>query len=232
MKAILGRKAGMTQVFTTDGIMVPVTVIEVLPNVVLQKKTLENDGYEALQVGYEEKRANITNKPMKGIYDKANTTPKKFVKEIQGDELNSYNVGEEVKVGIFKAGDVVDVIGTSKGKGFSGSIKRFGYSIGPKAHGSGYHRGIGSVATVGRTNNRIHPGTKMPGHDGNNRVTILNLEVVSVDESKNAILVKGAIPGPKKGLVTIRTAIKAQRKMPAAKTLVSYASEAEQTVSE
>ena len=209
MKSILGRKAGMTQVFTTDGVMVPVTVIEVLPNVVLQKKTVENDGYEALQVGYEEKRANITNKPSKGIFDKANTTPKKFVKEISGDEMNSYNVGDEVKVGIFQAGDVVDVIGTSKGKGFSGAIKRFGYSIGPKAHGSGYHRGMGSVATVGRTNNRIHPGTKMPGHDGNQQVTILNLEVVSVDESKNAILVKGAIPGNKGGLVTIRNSVKA-----------------------
>ena len=127
VKSILGRKAGMTQVFTTDGVMVPVTVIEVLPNVVLQKKTVENDGYEALQVGYEEKRENITNKPMKGIYDKASTTPKKFVKEIKGDELNSYNPGDEIKCGIFKAGDVVDVIGTSKGKGFSGSIKKFGY---------------------------------------------------------------------------------------------------------
>ena len=230
MKSILGRKAGMTQVFTTDGVMVPVTVIEVLPNVVLQKKTVENDGYEALQVGYEEKRANITNKPSKGIFDKANTTPKKFVKEIGGDEMNAYNVGDEVKVGIFKAGDVVDVIGTSKGKGFSGSIKRFGYSIGPKAHGSGYHRGIGSIATVGRTNNRIHPGTKMPGHHGNQRVTVQNLEVVSVDETRNAILVKGCIPGPKKSLVTVRTAVKAQRKAPTAKTLVNYT--AESTVSE
>ena len=230
MKSILGRKAGMTQVFTTDGVMVPVTVIEVLPNVVLQKKTVETDGYEALQVGYEEKRVNITNKPSKGIFDKANTTPKKFVKEISGDEMNTYNVGDEVKVGIFKAGDVVDVIGTSKGKGFSGSIKRFGYSIGPKAHGSGYHRGIGSIATVGRTNNRIHPGTKMPGHHGNQRVTVQNLEVVSVDETRNAILVKGCIPGPKKSLVTVRTAVKAQRKAPTAKTLVNYT--AESTVSE
>ena len=231
MKSILGRKAGMTQVFTTDGVMVPVTVIEVLPNVVLQKKTVENDGYEALQIGYEEKRANITNKSIKGICDKANTTTKKYLREISGDELNSYNVGDEVKVGIFKAGEVVDVIGTSKGKGFSGSIKKFGYSIGPKGHGSGYHRGVGSMATVGRTNNRIHPGKKMPGHFGNQQVTVLNLEVVSVDETKNAILVKGAIPGPKKGLVTIRSAVKVQRKMPSVKTLVNYTS-SEQTVSE
>ena len=220
----------MTQVFTTDGVMVPVTVIEVLPNVVLQKKTAEHDGYDALQVGYEEKRANTTNKPSKGVFDKANTTPKQYVKEIKGDELNTYNTGDSITCGIFKAGDVVDVIGTSKGKGFSGSIKKFGYSIGPKGHGSGYHRGVGSMATVGRTNNRIHPGKKMPGHFGNQQVTILNLEVVSVDESKNAILVKGAIPGPKKGLVTIRTAVKVQDKMPTAKTLVNYSSE--QTVSE
>ena len=129
-KAIIGKKVGMTQIFDEAGKVIPVTVIEVLPNVVLQKKTVENGGYEALQVGYEEQRANITNKPSKGIFDKANTTPKKFVKEISGDEMNTYNVGDEVKVGIFKAGDVVDVIGTSKGKGFSGSIKRFGYSIG------------------------------------------------------------------------------------------------------
>ena len=227
MKAILGRKAGMTQVFTTEGVMVPVTVIEVLPNVVLQKKTVENDGYEALQVGYEEKRANITNKPLKGIYDKANTTPKKFVKEIKGDELSSYEVGQSVTADLFKAGEIVDVIGTSKGKGFSGAIKRFGYSIGPKGHGSGYHRGSGSFATVGRTNNRIHPGKKMAGHDGNEQSTILNLEVVSVDATKNAILVKGCIPGPNKGLVTIRSAVKAQKNSPKAKTLVNYSASAE-----
>lgn len=227
MKSILGRKVGMTQVFTTEGVMIPVTVVEVLPNVVLQKKTKEKDGYDALQVGYEEKRENITTKPLKKIFEKANTTTKQFIKEIKGDELNGYEVGQNVTVDIFKAGEIVDVIGTSKGKGFSGSVKRHGNSIGPKGHGSGYHRGVGSMATVGRTNNRIHPGKKMPGHDGNEQTTILNLEVVSVDANKNAILVKGCIPGPNKGLVTIRSAVKEQKKSPEAKTLVDYSGNAE-----
>lgn len=227
MKSILGRKVGMTQVFTTEGAMIPVTVVEVLPNVVLQKKTIEKDGYEALQVGYEEKRENITSKPLKGVFAKANTTAKQFVKEIKGDELAGYEVGQAVTADLFKAGEVVDVIGTSKGKGFSGSVKRHGNKIGPKGHGSGYHRGVGSMATVGRTNNRIHPGKKMPGHDGNEQSTILNLEVVSVDATKNAILVKGCIPGPNKGLVTIRSAVKAQKKSPKAKTLVNYSASTE-----
>ena len=225
MKSILGRKVGMTQVFTTEGAMIPVTVVEVLPNVVLQKKTIEKDGYEALKVGYEEKRDNITTKPLKGIFAKANTTAKQFIKEIKGDELTGYEVGQTVTADLFKAGEVVDVIGTSKG--FSGSVKRHGNKIGPKGHGSGYHRGVGSMATVGRTNNRIHPGKKMPGHDGNEQSTILNLEVVSVDAEKNAILVKGCIPGPNKGLVTIRSAVKAQKKSPKAKTLVNYSKTAE-----
>ena len=227
MKSILGRKVGMTQVFTTEGVMIPVTVVEVLPNIVLQKKTIEKDGYEALQVGYEEKRENITSKPLKGIFNKANTTSKQFVKEIKGDELNKYEVGQAITADIFEAGEAIDVIGTSKGKGFTGSIKRFGYSIGPKGHGSGYHRGVGSMATVGRTNNRVHPGKKMPGHEGNEQSTILNLEVVSVDLTKNAILVKGSIPGPNRGLVTIRSAVKAQKKSPKAKTLVNYSESAE-----
>lgn len=229
MKSILGRKVGMTQVFTTEGTMIPVTVVEVLPNVVLQKKTIEKDGYEALQIGYEERRENITSKPLKGVFGKANTTSKKFIKEIKGDELNGYNVGDAVNVDIFKAGDVVDVVGTSKGKGFSGNIKKFGYAIGPKGHGSGYHRGVGSMATVGLTNNRVHPGKKMPGHFGGDQSTVLNLEVVSVDASKNAILIKGCIPGPNKGLVTIRSAVKAQKKAPKVKTLVNYSSEATAT---
>lgn len=225
MKSILGRKIGMTQVFTTEGTMIPVTVVEVLPNIVLQKKTVEKDGYDALQVGYEEKRENITSKPLKGIFDKANTTAKQFIREIKGDELTGYEVGQEVTADLFKAGDAIDVIGTSKGKGFTGTVKRYGNSIGPKGHGSGYHRGIGSMATVGRTNNRVHPGKHMAGHRGNEQATILNLEVVSVDTSKNAILVKGCIPGPNKGLVTIRSAVKVQKKSPKVKTLVNYSSE-------
>ncbi len=212
---------GMTQVFATDGTMYPVTVIEVLPNVVTQKKTIEKDGYEAIQVGYEEKKENRANKAEKGIFTKANTTPKYELRELKGDEMAKYNVGDSITVDIFQAGDVIDVTGTSKGKGFSGAIKRYGYTIGPKGHGSGYHRGSGSYATIGRTNNRIHPGKKSAGHHGNKTATILNLVVVAVDASKNALLVKGAIPGPTKSIVTVRSAVKAQKSAKVIKTLVN-----------
>ena len=212
---------GMTQVFATDGTMYPVTVIEVLPNVVTQKKTIEKDGYEAIQVGYEEKKENRANKAEKGIFAKANTTPKYELRELKGDEMAKYNVGDSITVDIFQAGDVIDVTGTSKGKGFSGAIKRYGYTIGPKGHGSGYHRGSGSYATIGRTNNRIHPGKKSGGHHGNKTATILNLVVVAVDASKNALLVKGAIPGPTKSIVTVRSAVKAQKSAKVIKTLVN-----------
>lgn len=212
---------GMTQVFATDGTMYPVTVIEVLPNVVTQKKTIEKDGYEAIQVGYEEKKENRANKAEKGIFAKANTTPKYELRELKGDEMVKYNVGDSITVDIFQAGDVIDVTGTSKGKGFSGAIKRYGYTIGPKGHGSGYHRGSGSYATIGRTNNRIHPGKKSAGHHGNKTATILNLVVVAVDASKNALLVKGAIPGPTKSIVTVRSAVKAQKSAKVIKTLVN-----------
>ena len=212
---------GMTQVFATDGTMYPVTVIEVLPNVVTQKKTIEKDGYEAIQVGYEEKKENRANKAEKGIFAKANTTPKYELRELKGDEMAKYNVGDSITVDIFQAGDVIDVTGTSKGKGFSGAIKRYGYTIGPKGHGSGYHRGSGSYATIGRTNNRIHPGKKSAGHHGNKTATILNLVVVAVDASKNALLVKGAIPGPTKSIVTVRSAVKTQKGAKVIKTLVN-----------
>ena len=212
---------GMTQVFATDGTMYPVTVIEVLPNVVTQKKTIEKDGYEAIQVGYEEKKENRANKAEKGIFAKANTTPKYELRELKGDEMTKYNVGDSITVDIFQAGDVIDATGTSKGKGFSGAIKRYGYTIGPKGHGSGYHRGSGSYATIGRTNNRIHPGKKSAGHHGNKTATILNLVVVAVDASKNALLVKGAIPGPTKSIVTVRSAVKAQKSAKVIKTLVN-----------
>lgn len=221
MKQIVGRKMGMTQVFATDGTMYPVTVIEVLPNVVTQKKTIEKDGYEAIQVGYEEKKENRANKAEKGIFAKANTTPKYELRELKGDEMAKYNVGDSITVDIFQAGDVIDVTGTSKGKGFSGAIKRYGYTIGPKGHGSGYHRGSGSYATIGRTNNRIHPGKKSAGHHGNKTATILNLVVVAVDASKNALLVKGAIPGPTKSIVTVRSAVKTQKSAKVIKTLVN-----------
>ena len=225
MKAIIGRKVGMTQVFTTEGLGIPVTVVEVQPNVVLQKKTVEKDGYDALQVGIEDMRETLANKAEKGIFAKANTAPKQFVREIKGDELASYNVGDAVTVDVFQAGDLVDVTGTTKGKGFSGTVKRYGHAIGPKGHGSGYHRGAGSMATIGLTNNRIHPGKKMPGHHGNSTNTVLNLEVVAVDAEKNAILIKGAIPGPNKGVVTIRSAVKVSRSKPTVKNLVDYSAE-------
>lgn len=221
MKQIVGRKMGMTQVFATDGTMYPVTVIEVLPNVVTQKKTVEKDGYEAIQVGYEDKKENRCNKAEKGIFAKANVTPKYEFRELNGDEMAKYNVGDVITADIFAAGDVVDVTGTSKGRGFAGAIKRYGYKIGPKGHGSGYHRGSGSFATIGRTNNRVHPGKKAAGHHGNKSATILNLVVVAVDASKNALLVKGAIPGPTKSIVTVRSAIKAQKGAKVIKTLVN-----------
>lgn len=222
MKAIIGRKVGMTQVFAQDGTLLPVTVIEVLPNIVLQKKTVEKDGYDALQIGFQERRQSLVTKPQAGHFKKANVTAKQYVKEIQGDELVKYNVGDAVTVDIFQAGEIVDATGTTKGKGFAGVIKRWGFHLGPAAHGSGYHRGIGTLATSGRTNNRIHPGRKMPGHMGNAQKTILNLTVVAVDVEKNALLVKGAVPGSKRALVSIRSAVKTQKNTPEAKTLVNY----------
>lgn len=226
MKAIIGRKVGMTQVFAEDGSIYPVTVVEVLPNVVTQKKTVEKDGYVAIQVGYQDKKPQRVNKPLKGIYEKAGVTPKYGLYELQGEQLDAYNVGEEIKVDIFKKGDVVDVTGRSKGKGFSGSIKRHNYSLGPASHGSRYHRGIGSQASVGLIA-RVVPGTKMPGHHGDEQTTVLNLLVVDVLPEKNAILIKGAIPGPKKGIVKIRSAVKVQLKKRVAKELIKYENEAE-----
>ena len=222
MKSIIGRKAGMTQVFATDGTAIPVTVVEVLPNVVVQKKTIEKDGYNAIQIGYEEVEERKVSKPEAGHFAKAGVKPMKFVKETRADEMQNYNVGDIIDINLFNVGDIVDVTGTSKGKGFAGVIAAYGYHIGPRAHGSGYHRGIGSLATNGRTNNRIHPGRKMPGHHGNEGKTILNLTVVAVMPEKNALLVKGAIPGAKTGLVTVRSAVKTQRTARTAKTLVDY----------
>ncbi len=210
MKQIIGRKMGMTEVFAKDGTMYAVTVVEVLPNVVTQVKTKDKDGYEALQVGFEEKKANKVNGPERGHFAKANAKATKVLGEIKGDELVNFKVGDEIKADIFKTGDVVDVIGTSKGRGYAGTIKRWGHKIGPKGHGSGYHRGQGSFANNGRNNARVIPGKKMSGHHGNLSATILNLKVVEVNAEKNYILIKGAVPGPKKSLVTIRSAIKAQ----------------------
>ena len=224
MKSIVGRKMGMTQVFAQDGTMYPVTVIEVLPNVVTLIKTTETDGYNAIQVGYEDKKESRCTKPELGQFKKANCTPKYVLKELANDET-TYNVGDEIKCDIFKANDVVDVIGTSKGRGFLGAIQRYGYTIGPKGHGSGYHRGAGSYATNGRTNNRVHPGKKMAGHHGNARVTVQNLVIVAVDPANNAILVKGAVPGPKKSIVVLQSAVKANLVKPNIKELVDYSAQ-------
>ena len=210
MKQIIGRKMGMTEVFAKDGTMYAVTVIEVLPNVVTQVKTLEKDGYVALQVGFEEKKESKANKAEKGHFAKANVPVMKVLGEIKGDELANYKVGDKITADIFKAGDVVDVIGTSKGRGYAGVIKRWGHAIGPKGHGSGYHRGQGSFANNGRNNARVIPGKKMSGHHGNLSATILNQLVVEANAEKNYILVRGSVPGAKKSLVVVRSAIKVQ----------------------
>ena len=228
MKQIIGRKIGMTQVYAEDGTMYAVTVVEVLPNVVTLKKTVEKDGYEAIQVGYEDKLKNV-NKCEKGLFEKINVTPKKDLFELKGDEMMKYEVGNEIKADLFQAGDVVDVIGTSKGRGYAGVIKRWDHAIGPKGHGSGYHRGQGSFANNGRCNNRVIPGKKMSGHMGNQSATVLNLRVVKTDAEKNYILVRGGIPGPKKGLVKIRSAVKTNAKAITIKPLIDRSKKEEAT---
>lgn len=205
-KGILGRKVGMTQVFDESGKMIPVTVISVEPNVVLQKKTVENDGYSSVQLGFMEKRANIVNKPLSGHFAKANTTPKRYVKEIRLPDMEAYEVGQEVKCDIFTAGDYVDVTGTSKGKGYQGVIKRHNFSTSFNTHGSKYHRGVGSMGVIAP--NRIRKGKKMPGRMGHNTVTIQNLTVVRSDAEKNILLIKGNVPGPNKTLLVIKNAVK------------------------
>ena len=220
MKGILGRKIGMTQVFTTDGVLIPVTIVEATENVVLQKKTVATDGYDAVKVGFEDKREKLANKAEKGIANKANTAPKRFIKEFRYDEMMSYEVGDKITVDSFVAGEVVDVTGTSKGKGYQGVIKRHGQHIGPKGHGSGAHRIVGSMGPIAP--NRIAPGKKLPGHMGTLTVTIQNLEVVAVDLENNCILVKGNVPGAKKSLVIIKSAVKANGKVREAQELISY----------
>ena len=208
MKGILGRKLGMTQVFTADGDLIPVTVIEVQPNAVLQKKNVETDGYEALQLGYEDKKEARASKPELGHAKKAGLGPKQFIREIRSDEMN-YEVGQEVKADIFSAGDMVDVTGISKGKGYTGTIKRYHAHMINETHGAGpVHRHVGSLATPGRNNGRIEKNTPMPGQDGGFTTTNQNLEVIKVDAEKNYMLVKGNVPGPKKGLVIVKTTTK------------------------
>ena len=219
-KGILGRKIGMTQVFRTNGEVVPVTVIEVEPNVVTQIKTKDNDGYEAIQLGFSTKREKLATKASVGITNKAKTTPKRFFKEIRDVDINNYTLGQEITADIFAEGEMVDVTGTTKGKGFQGVIKRHGQSRGPMGHGSHYHRGPGSMGTMRPM--RVFKGKKLPGHMGTLTVTIQNLEIVSVDVENNVILVKGNVPGAKNSLVIIKTATKNEGKVNERAALVSY----------
>lgn len=222
-KGILGRKIGMTQVFTNDGKLVPVTVVSVEPNVVTQVKTMENDGYEAIQLGFDTKREKLATKASIGHTNKANTTPKRFFREIRGVDVANYSLGQEIKCDIFEVGEMVDVTGTTKGKGFQGVIKRHNQSRGPMGHGSHYHRGPGSMGTMRPM--RVFKGKKLPGHMGGLTVTIQNLEIVAVDTENNVILVKGNIPGSKKSLVVIQTAVKNPGKVNETAGLICYANE-------
>lgn len=208
-KCMLGKKIGMTQIFAEDGTLIPVTVIKAGPVTVVQKKTVETDGYNALKVGFEDISEKKVNKPAKGQFDKAGVSPRRYLREFRIENIDAFQVGQEIKVqDMFKEGDRVDVSGISKGKGFQGTIKRFGGSRGPMTHGSGYHRGIGSMG-ANSDPSRIFKGKKMPGHMGNEKVTIQNLAVVRVDAERGLLLVKGAVPGARGGLLMIKDSVKA-----------------------
>lgn len=206
-KAILTTKVGMTQVFSEDGVLTPVTVLQAGPCVVTQVKTVENDGYSAVQVGFGDIREKLVNKPKKGHFAKAGVTAKRFLKEFRLEDAESYTLGQEIKADVFAAGDKVDATAKSKGKGFQGAIKRHGQSRGPMAHGSKYHRHAGSNGACSDPS-KVFKGKHMPGHMGNVQVTVQNLEIVRVDTENNLLLVKGAVPGPKKSLVTIKETVK------------------------
>ena len=205
-KAILARKVGMTQIFNEAGELVPVTVLQAGPCVVTQVKTVENDGYAAVQVGFEDIREKLVNKPVKGMFDKAGVSYKRFVRELKLEGY--YAVKDEINADVFEAGDKIDATAVAKGKGFQGAIKRHGQSRGPMAHGSKYHRHAGSNGACSSPS-KVFKGKKMPGHMGGKKVTTQNLEIVRVDAEKNLLLVKGAVPGPKKALVTIKESVKA-----------------------
>ena len=207
-KALIGKKLGMTQIFDENGTVIPVTVLEAGPCVVAQVKTLENDGYEAVQLGFGEVKENKLNKPEKGHFAKANIAPKKHLREFRLDSIENINVGDELKADTFAAGDQLDIQGTSKGKGFQGVIKRHGQHRGPMGHGSMYHRRPGSMGPTS-TPGRVFKGKKLPGHMGRVTVTIQNLDVVKVDSDKNVVLVKGSVPGPKGAILKLKTSVKA-----------------------
>lgn len=207
-KAILGKKLGMTQIFDESGKVIPVTVIEAGPCVVTQKKTVETDGYNAIQVGFGEIREKLVNKPLQGHFKKADKGVKRHLKEFRLDDISGYNVGDELKADVFSAGDKVDVTGKSKGKGFMGVIRRWHSTRGPETHGSKFHRAVGSMGASSYPS-RTFKNKKMPGHMGFVKSTVQNLEVVRIDLDRNVILIKGAVPGPKKGLVIIKNSVKA-----------------------
>ena len=206
-KAILATKVGMTQIFNEDGVLTPVTVLQASPSVVTQVKTIENDGYEAVQVGYGDIREVLVNKPRKGHFAKAGVSNKRYLKEFKFENAAEYTVGQEIKVDIFEAGDKIDATAKSKGKGFQGAIKRHNQSRGPMTHGSKFHRHAGSNGSA-TTPGRVFKGKKMPGQMGGVKVTIQNLEIVRVDVENNIILVKGAVPGPKKSVVVLKESVK------------------------
>lgn len=207
-KGILATKVGMTQIFNENGVLTPVTVLQAGPCVVTQVKTVENDGYSAVQVGYVDKREKLVSKPLKGHFNKAGVSYKRFVREFRLENASEYSVKDEIKADIFAAGDKIDATAISKGKGFQGAIKRHGQSRGPMAHGSKFHRHAGSNGAASDPS-KVFKGKKMPGQMGNKKITIQNLEIVKVDVENNLILVKGAVPGSKKSLVTIKETVKA-----------------------
>ena len=206
-KAILATKVGMTQIFSEDGVLTPVTVLQAGPCVVTQVKTVDNDGYSAVQVGFVDKREKLVNKPIKGHFDKAGVSYKRYLREFKLEDAENYQLAQEIKVDVFSAGDKVDATAISKGKGFQGAIKRHGQSRGPMTHGSKFHRHAGSNGAASDPS-RVFKGKKMPGHMGHKRITVQNLEVIRVDVENNLLLVKGAVPGPKKCLVTIKETVK------------------------
>lgn len=207
-KAIIARKVGMTQIFMEDGVLVPVTVLQAGPCTVVQVKTVDNDGYSAIQIGFEDKKEKHTTQPLQGHFQKAGVTAKRVLKEFRLENAETFEAGQAITADIFAAGDMIDVSGTSKGKGFQGNIKRHGQTRGPMAHGSKYHRRPGSMGQASSPS-KVFKGKNLPGHMGAVKVTIQNLEVVRVDAEQNLILVKGAVPGPKKSILTIRDAVKA-----------------------
>lgn len=208
-KGLVGKKVGMTQIFTEDGLAIPVTVIQAGPVSVIQKKTVDSDGYNAIQVGFEDIKEKKANKPMKGQFEKAGISPKRTLKEFRLENVDAYEPGQEIKVeDMFQEGDKVDVTGVSKGKGYQGTVKRYGTHRGPMSHGSGYHRGVGSMGPASSPS-RVPKGKRLPGHMGADKVTVQNLAVVRVDAERGLLLVRGAVPGPRGGLVVIKDSVKA-----------------------